>query len=427
MTLLLAAVADNTALLTAIAASASLLAAAATARDAVRRRRDSKSVRVELDQALATSERLMRALMSRDDLAGVQLVGLNFEGAVLREKDLHGANLSRCVLSGADLSGADLSRAQLRHSDLTFARGRNANLSESDLGSSDLAGGDFAGAIFARANLRDANLIGTNLTRADFRDALLADADLRGAELEGASFAGADLVGAKLPTGVGLEPAGRGHRGETSAVIRPVYLVIDTSYSLAGGPIEALNAQLHESLLTLQADGSVAQSTWLAVMSFDTDARLVVPLTAVADIPAVPHLPARGTTAYRPAFALLSEQIAVDMARLNKQGHEVLRPAVWFITDGSPVDSGWREVRSTLVAEDNPYRPEIVALGVGDVQPSIIASVATRLALVADESASLVEAIRAFGAALTSSVGSDRHEGVPTAVPQGFTEVVRPQ
>ncbi|MER5989478.1 pentapeptide repeat-containing protein [Streptomyces viridosporus] len=92
-------------------------------------------------------------------------------------------DLSRTDLRGAELGGLNLQRATFYGADLTLA-----HLSESNL----------QGAVFSRATLSGSILIGANLEKALLIDSDLEGALLRGANLQGASMAKAHLAGADL-------------------------------------------------------------------------------------------------------------------------------------------------------------------------------------------------------------------------------------
>ena len=85
--------------------------------------------------------------------------------AMLRDADLHGADLR-----GAELSNADLRGANLRGADLCMAKLHGANL----------RGADLCGARLFCAALIDADLRNVDLRSADLRNAILRNANLRG-------------------------------------------------------------------------------------------------------------------------------------------------------------------------------------------------------------------------------------------------------
>ncbi len=98
-------------------------------------------------------------------------LGRKWEGAILRQANLRGANLSNVVLMGADLRQADLRDSILVNTFFT----KGANLEQADL-----RGATMKGTFFTNANLRQADLRGVTLI-----DGSLERADLRGAKIDG--------------------------------------------------------------------------------------------------------------------------------------------------------------------------------------------------------------------------------------------------
>jgi uncharacterized protein YjbI with pentapeptide repeats len=134
------------------------------------------------------------------------LNGLQANGALLFDADLHGAVLPKSQVILANLQRANLSGASLVYSDLD-----RADLTTAKLANANMAPVSAKGANFTSANLLQANLAGSNLSNANFSSAILynaslSQADLSGANLTGANLSFADLRGAKL-TGATLTSA----------------------------------------------------------------------------------------------------------------------------------------------------------------------------------------------------------------------------
>ncbi|NET46303.1 pentapeptide repeat-containing protein, partial [Okeania sp. SIO2B3] len=129
--------------------------------------------------------------------AFVEIVGVFFNGADLRDANLRSADLSHTDLSDANLSrtnlsGADLSVANLSGADLSVANLSVANLIDANLSGAYLRCADLIGAKLRYAKLRYANLSNANLS-----DANLRDADLRYANLSRTNLSGAYLSNIK--------------------------------------------------------------------------------------------------------------------------------------------------------------------------------------------------------------------------------------
>lgn len=73
----------------------------------------------------------------------------------------------------------------------------------------------------------------------------------------------------------------------------PVYLVIDTSGSMYGEPIEAVKNGIDLLVSSLRQDPHALETAYLSVITFDDKAQQVVPLTELADFQ-VPSIEAGG-------------------------------------------------------------------------------------------------------------------------------------
>jgi uncharacterized protein YjbI with pentapeptide repeats len=111
--------------------------------------------------------------------------GLDMEGVQLQGAHLEGADLRSCNLKGADLRGARLREAKLGGADLRQAHLGPLLIAEDRLLSADLTGAVLKGADLSGADLRRAILAGADLERANLVDAVTRQADFTGATLAG--------------------------------------------------------------------------------------------------------------------------------------------------------------------------------------------------------------------------------------------------
>ena len=206
--------------------------------------------RAEVQERLISATPDAPADFTRHWLNGLDLSGLNFDGAILRAAALNGANLSNASfdgavlsqawmidanLAGASLVNAELFQTQLGRADLTgadftdarvaadFSRAkmdgaifRNADFS-ADMRNQSMGlmrgvlksargkGVDFSGAKMSRADLEFAKLPGARLTDVDLSMATLGGADLTGADVSGANFHNADVTSTRLKGLTGAE------------------------------------------------------------------------------------------------------------------------------------------------------------------------------------------------------------------------------
>ena len=92
----------------------------------------------------------------------------------------------------------------------------------------------------------------------------------------------------------------------------PVYLVLDTSGSMHGEAIEAVKNGMQILLSTLRQDPYALETAYLSIISFDSQARQLVPLTELAAFQA-PDIQATGTTQLGEALSLLADKIEQEV------------------------------------------------------------------------------------------------------------------
>lgn len=145
----------------------------------------------------------------------------------------------------------------------------------------------------------------------------------------------------------------------------PVYLLLDTSGSMHGDPIEAVNQGVGILVTELNNQPEAYELVWLSVITFDTSARQIVPLTELSKF-VPPTLSASGSTAMGEAFRVLSDalerEIIARTTDVTQKGD--YKPLVFLLTDGEPTDdyqAGLRVLRSRT----SKKAANIIALGCG--------------------------------------------------------------
>lgn len=126
----------------------------------------------------------------------------------------------------------------------------------------------------------------------------------------------------------------------------PVYLLLDTSGSMSGEPIEAVKNGVQILVSTLRQDPYALETAFLSVITFDSSAKQVVPLTELATFQP-PAIAASGTTAFGAALALLGDRIEAEVAMTTGDAKGDWKPLVFIMTDGSPTDD-WARGRDRL-------------------------------------------------------------------------------
>ena len=117
----------------------------------------------------------------------------------------------------------------------------------------------------------------------------------------------------------------------------PVYLLLDTSGSMTGEPIEAVKNGVEILISSLRQDPYALETAYLSIITFDTQARQLMPLTEIAMFQP-PQLQATGTTQLGDALALLAEKIDQEVQKTTHDIRGDWKPLVFIMTDGAPTD-----------------------------------------------------------------------------------------
>jgi uncharacterized protein YegL len=115
----------------------------------------------------------------------------------------------------------------------------------------------------------------------------------------------------------------------------PCVLLLDTSGSMQGAPIQALNQGLCSFQGDLQNDTLAAKRVEVAVVTFNTEVSVVQDFVTV-DRFQPPTLTAQGLTYMGSAIHTALDMIQARKAQYRAQGIDYYRPWVFMITDGEP-------------------------------------------------------------------------------------------
>jgi uncharacterized protein YegL len=117
----------------------------------------------------------------------------------------------------------------------------------------------------------------------------------------------------------------------------PVYLLLDTSGSMTGEPIEQVKNGVQMLISALRQDPYALETAYLSVIGFGTSAEQLVPLTELPSFNA-PNLQASGVTSLGEALALVADRASQEVNKTTADTKGDWKPMVFLMTDGMPTD-----------------------------------------------------------------------------------------
>lgn len=178
----------------------------------------------------------------------------------------------------------------------------------------------------------------------------------------------------------------------------PVYLVLDTSGSMSGEPIQAVKNGVQMLVSSLRQDPQALETAYLSVITFDSTAHELVPLTDLPSFQA-PNITATGVTAMGEALSLVAECAKRDVVKASATQKADWRPMVFLMSDGVPTD----DFEKGLARFKQEKWGAVVACAVNDADVSILQKIAPESVVQLDTSDSA--SMSAFFKWVTASIG----------------------
>jgi uncharacterized protein YegL len=155
----------------------------------------------------------------------------------------------------------------------------------------------------------------------------------------------------------------------------PVILLVDTSGSMAGGPIEALNEGLKTFRETVLEDEQASLRVDVAIVGFG-------PVELVQDFVTIdqlnpPQLVANGLTPMGEAITFALDLLESRKVTYRANGIQYYRPWVFLITDGAPnPGSPWQQAAQRVQMAEQQRKLSFFAVGVQGADMNTLSQVA---------------------------------------------------
>lgn len=119
----------------------------------------------------------------------------------------------------------------------------------------------------------------------------------------------------------------------------PVYILIDTSGSMKGEPIESVKVGLADMIASLRLDPYALETAYISIITYDREVKQILPLTELESLqlPDI-QVPESGPTFMGAALELLCNRYdaEVNMGTTEQKGDWM--PLLFILTDGKPSD-----------------------------------------------------------------------------------------
>ena len=152
-------------------------------------------------------------------------------------------------------------------------------------------------------------------------------------------------------------------------------LLLDTSHSMSGAPINELNAGLLAFKEELAQDTLAMKRVEIAVVTFGP-VRVEAGFQTV-DVWQPPHLTASGDTPMGAAIAMGLEMLRQRKDEYRANAIEVFRPWVFLMTDGAPTDQ-WLQAAEMVKAGEASKGFAFFGIAVGNANMDVLRQICVR-------------------------------------------------
>lgn len=202
----------------------------------------------------------------------------------------------------------------------------------------------------------------------------------------------------------------------------PVYLLLDTSGSMMGAPIQAVEEGLALFKREVEKDTFARETVWVSLIVFGREVENVTQGLIPVEKLEIPSLEAGGYTPLGAALRLLLDSLDRDVKKAVKGGEKGdWKPLVFILTDGKPTDD-WKSPRLELLNRRERKVLNVITVGCGpDIDEGTLREIAIGPSFKMDaDSASFAAFFRWVSQtvkAVSQSLSQPQGENTPAPMP----------
>ncbi len=144
----------------------------------------------------------------------------------------------------------------------------------------------------------------------------------------------------------------------------PVYFLLDCSESMIGPAVNSVQSGVEMMIRELRRDPQALETAYISLITFDREARQILPLTELVDVQ-VPALKVGPGTSLGAGLKLLKDCIEREARRTTSDRKGDYRPLVFLLTDGQPTDD-WESAARELADASANRVANMYAIGCGE-------------------------------------------------------------
>jgi uncharacterized protein YegL len=121
----------------------------------------------------------------------------------------------------------------------------------------------------------------------------------------------------------------------------PVFILIDSSTSMRGEAIDAVNTGIKSLLHSLRTNPFALETVYLSVLSFNTEAFIVRPFSDLLNYDLI-NIESKGRSNFGIGLNLLMTEMNQRITKTTKDEKGDWKPVIIFMTDGRP-SGAWKK------------------------------------------------------------------------------------